>query len=82
MTGIIMKDMAAFNTLQDRVWAARVAKYNTGGERWCSPVIHTDDGRIAFPVEEAIVEFLTEDELAKVVDLTPDWFPPPEEGGI
>ena len=82
MTGIIMKDMEAFNTLHDRVWSARVAKYSTGGDRWCDPVIHPDDGRIAFPVEEAIEEFLTEDELTKVVDLTQDWFPPPEEGGI
>lgn len=82
MTGIIMKDMTAFNTLQERVWAARVAKYNTGGDRWCYPVIHPDDGRIAFPVEEAIEEFLTDEELVSVVELTPDWFPPPEEGVI
>ena len=80
MTGIIMADINAFDTLQDRVWADRVKKYNTGGDRWCSPIIHSD-GRIAFPVEKEIIEFLTVDD-GKVVTLTADWFPPPEEDVI
>jgi hypothetical protein len=77
MTGIVMETIEAFDTLQDRVWADRKAKYNTGGDRWCSPIIHPTDGRIAFPVETAIEEFLTPEEIKSVVELTDDWFPKP-----
>jgi len=80
MRAIICVSAGEFVELNRRIHeglAADVEGYNA--ERWATPIIHPVDERIAIPIEERVEKYLTPDELARVVELSDDWFPKLEE---
>lgn len=80
MKAIIFDNLAEFNKLHDRVHKAMLAD-GAKQERWCFPDKHPKGNRIWFTVEDRMLEYLTDKERARIVELLPDWFPPiPSEG--
>jgi hypothetical protein len=64
----------------DELNALALAAFQAQGgyaEKWCNPIIHPVDGRIAFTIEPKIESILTEEEQASVIELDhEEWFPP------
>ena len=81
MKAIICSNIDEFNRIERHLYESLRddPAVRAHGNRWAFPIIHPLDGRIALPIEERVEKYLTADELARIVELTPDWFPEPEE---
>ena len=80
MRAIICNDLAELNTIQSRIFDQRKVEGHVGGKTTAciNPLYHPIDGRVALTVGQ-YKDYLTEEELDRVVELPEDWFPVIEE---
>jgi len=80
LRAIICNDLAEFNTIQSRIFDQRKVEGHVGGKTTAcvNPLYHPIDGRVALTVGQ-YKDYLTEEELDRVVELPDDWFPVIEE---
>ena len=80
MRTIICTDLDEFNEINDRIHQglqADVRGYNA--ERWATPLVHPEDGRIALVVEDRVFRYLNQNDIDRIVTLSEDWFPEVKE---
>lgn len=78
MRAIICKDKAEWQALEDHVHQAMLDDGENQDE-WSTAKIHPVDGRIAFQVKSRILQYLSEDEIERIVELPESWTPITEE---
>ena len=80
MRAIICNDLAEFNTIQSRIFDQRKVEGHVGGKTTAcvNPLYHPVDGLVALLVGD-YEDYLTEEEIERIIELPEDWFPVIEE---
>lgn len=78
LIAIICINRQEYDELEDRIFTGRKLAGSIA-ERYSNPKIHPVDGRIAIQIKDKAREFLTADELDRIVELPEDWTPVVED---